>query len=195
MCLWGPWGSASPVTSQTKDPGCPVWQVFPLSPGSCPGAAGRSWSWRRWASPCLALSQVTAGLWVSAALIKQFVSDVAWGELDYLVVDTPPGTSDEHMATVEALRPYRPLGALVVTTPQVPLASPPASPGVCVCVSLCLSVWHLLQSYLGCVCVSVCLWHLLKSHLGCVCLSVFVLVGLGSGGPCSQLVTWFLAAL
>ncbi|KAI2576398.1 nucleotide binding protein 2, partial [Homo sapiens] len=52
------------------------------------------------------------------ALIKQFVSDVAWGELDYLVVDTPPGTSDEHMATIEALRPYQPLGALVVTTPQ-----------------------------------------------------------------------------
>ncbi|KAF5913781.1 cytosolic Fe-S cluster assembly factor NUBP2 isoform X2 [Diceros bicornis minor] len=52
------------------------------------------------------------------ALIKQFVSDVAWGQLDYLVVDTPPGTSDEHMATVEALRPYSPLGALVVTTPQ-----------------------------------------------------------------------------
>ncbi|KAM4820339.1 cytosolic Fe-S cluster assembly factor NUBP2 [Thomomys bottae] len=52
------------------------------------------------------------------ALIKQFVSDVAWGELDYLVVDTPPGTSDEHMAAVEALRPCRPLGALVVTTPQ-----------------------------------------------------------------------------
>nr|XP_044603189.1 cytosolic Fe-S cluster assembly factor NUBP2 isoform X2 [Equus asinus] len=52
------------------------------------------------------------------ALIKQFVSDVAWGQLDYLVVDTPPGTSDEHMATVDALRPYSPLGALVVTTPQ-----------------------------------------------------------------------------
>lgn len=47
------------------------------------------------------------------------MSDVAWGQLDYLVVDTPPGTSDEHMATVEALRPYSPLGALVVTTPQV----------------------------------------------------------------------------
>ncbi|XP_023377113.1 cytosolic Fe-S cluster assembly factor NUBP2 isoform X2 [Pteropus vampyrus] len=52
------------------------------------------------------------------ALIKQFVSDVAWGQLDYLVVDTPPGTSDEHMAAVDALRPYSPLGALVVTTPQ-----------------------------------------------------------------------------
>ncbi|XP_062036698.1 cytosolic Fe-S cluster assembly factor NUBP2 isoform X2 [Lepus europaeus] len=52
------------------------------------------------------------------ALIKQLVSHVAWGQLDYLVVDTPPGTSDEHMAAVEALRPCRPLQALLVTTPQ-----------------------------------------------------------------------------
>ncbi|XP_074053304.1 cytosolic Fe-S cluster assembly factor NUBP2 isoform X2 [Macrotis lagotis] len=52
------------------------------------------------------------------ALIKQFVSDVAWGDLDYLIVDTPPGTSDEHISTVEALRPYKPLGAILVTTPQ-----------------------------------------------------------------------------
>lgn len=65
---------------------------------------------------------------VSSALIKQFVSDVAWGPLDYLVVDTPPGTSDEHMAAVDALRPYGPLGALVVTTPQVLRERPPASP-------------------------------------------------------------------
>ncbi|XP_004604474.1 cytosolic Fe-S cluster assembly factor NUBP2 [Sorex araneus] len=52
------------------------------------------------------------------ALIKQFVRNVAWGPLDFLLVDTPPGTSDEHMAAVEALRPYSPLSALVVTTPQ-----------------------------------------------------------------------------
>ncbi|XP_066496829.1 cytosolic Fe-S cluster assembly factor NUBP2 isoform X2 [Tiliqua scincoides] len=52
------------------------------------------------------------------ALIKQFVSDVAWGELDFLIVDTPPGTSDEHISAVEALRPYKPLGAILVTTPQ-----------------------------------------------------------------------------
>ncbi|XP_068918739.1 cytosolic Fe-S cluster assembly factor NUBP2 isoform X2 [Petaurus breviceps papuanus] len=52
------------------------------------------------------------------ALIKQFVSDVAWGDLDYLIVDTPPGTSDEHISAVEALRPYKPLGAILVTTPQ-----------------------------------------------------------------------------
>ncbi|KAI6076753.1 Nucleotide-binding protein 2 [Aix galericulata] len=52
------------------------------------------------------------------ALIKQFVTDVAWGDLDFLIVDTPPGTSDEHISAVEALRPYKPLGAILVTTPQ-----------------------------------------------------------------------------
>jgi Mrp family chromosome partitioning ATPase len=35
------------------------------------------------------------------AMIRQFLSDVAWGQLDYLVIDTPPGTSDEHMSLVE----------------------------------------------------------------------------------------------
>lgn len=58
-------------------------------------------------------------LFISVALIKQFVADVAWGDLDFLIVDTPPGTSDEHISTVEALRPYKPLGAILVTTPQV----------------------------------------------------------------------------
>ncbi|XP_067407471.1 cytosolic Fe-S cluster assembly factor NUBP2 isoform X5 [Emydura macquarii macquarii] len=52
------------------------------------------------------------------ALIKQFICDVAWGELDFLIVDTPPGTSDEHISTVESLRPYKPFGAVLVTTPQ-----------------------------------------------------------------------------
>lgn len=58
-------------------------------------------------------------VFISVALIKQFVADVAWGDLDFLIVDTPPGTSDEHISTVEALRPYKPLGAILVTTPQV----------------------------------------------------------------------------
>lgn len=54
-----------------------------------------------------------------AAMIGQFVSDVAWGELDVLLVDTPPGTSDEHLAVVENLRKHRVDGAILVTTPQV----------------------------------------------------------------------------
>ncbi|XP_030622946.1 cytosolic Fe-S cluster assembly factor nubp2 [Chanos chanos] len=52
------------------------------------------------------------------ALIGQFVSDVAWGELDILLVDTPPGTSDEHLAVLENLRKHRVDGAILVTTPQ-----------------------------------------------------------------------------
>lgn len=53
------------------------------------------------------------------AMIKQFLQDVYWGQLDYLLVDTPPGTSDEHLAVVEYLQGWRQLdGAVVVTTPQ-----------------------------------------------------------------------------
>ncbi|XP_042364525.1 LOW QUALITY PROTEIN: cytosolic Fe-S cluster assembly factor nubp2 [Plectropomus leopardus] len=52
------------------------------------------------------------------AMIGQFVSDVAWGELDVLLVDTPPGTSDEHLAVLENLKKHRVDGAILVTTPQ-----------------------------------------------------------------------------
>lgn len=52
------------------------------------------------------------------AMIKQFVTDVNWGPLDYLIVDTPPGTSDEHLTLCEVLRDFHPAGAVVVTTPQ-----------------------------------------------------------------------------
>ncbi|PRP88979.1 hypothetical protein PROFUN_02257 [Planoprotostelium fungivorum] len=52
------------------------------------------------------------------AMIKQFIEDVVWGELDYLIVDTPPGTSDEHIAVIESLKEHQPDGAVIVTTPQ-----------------------------------------------------------------------------
>lgn len=34
-------------------------------------------------------------------LIKQFLKDVHWGPLDYLIIDSPPGTSDEHISIVQ----------------------------------------------------------------------------------------------
>ncbi|CDO75493.1 hypothetical protein BN946_scf184935.g29 [Trametes cinnabarina] len=53
------------------------------------------------------------------AMIRQFLSDVRWGELDYLVIDTPPGTSDEHLSLVEHMAPVHDrLSAVIVTTPQ-----------------------------------------------------------------------------
>eukprot|EP01125_Pyxidicula_operculata_P016306 TRINITY_DN5591_c0_g1_i2.p1 TRINITY_DN5591_c0_g1~~TRINITY_DN5591_c0_g1_i2.p1 ORF type:complete len:272 (-),score=54.52 TRINITY_DN5591_c0_g1_i2:19-834(-) len=52
-----------------------------------------------------------------SAIIKQFIDDVLWGSLDYLVVDTPPGTSDEHLSITEKLLPFNPK-CIIVTTPQ-----------------------------------------------------------------------------
>jgi Mrp family chromosome partitioning ATPase len=50
------------------------------------------------------------------SVIKQFLKDVEWGELDYLVVDSPPGTGDEPLAAAQLIESAD--GAIVVTTPQ-----------------------------------------------------------------------------
>ncbi|KAK5737696.1 cytosolic Fe-S cluster assembly factor cfd1 [Elasticomyces elasticus] len=56
------------------------------------------------------------------AMVRQFLSDVHWGALDYLLIDTPPGTSDEHISLVETLlkeaTSEQMAGAVIVTTPQ-----------------------------------------------------------------------------
>eukprot|EP01112_Ceratiomyxa_fruticulosa_P002455 TRINITY_DN1256_c0_g1_i1.p1 TRINITY_DN1256_c0_g1~~TRINITY_DN1256_c0_g1_i1.p1 ORF type:complete len:320 (-),score=64.71 TRINITY_DN1256_c0_g1_i1:87-1046(-) len=52
-------------------------------------------------------------------LIKQFLRDVDWGALDYLVVDSPPGTSDEHLSITQYLKSTGSVdGAVIVTGPQ-----------------------------------------------------------------------------
>ncbi|MES2429746.1 MAG: Mrp/NBP35 family ATP-binding protein [Bacteroidota bacterium] len=58
---------------------------------------------------------VWRGPMVSSA-IRQFTSDVDWGELDYLIIDMPPGTGDIHLTMVQTV-PVT--GVIVVTTPQV----------------------------------------------------------------------------
>jgi len=47
--------------------------------------------------------------------IRQFISDIQWGDLDYLVVDSPPGTGDEPLTVAQTIPDAE---ALVVTTPQ-----------------------------------------------------------------------------
>lgn len=51
-------------------------------------------------------------------LISQFLKDVDWGNLDYLLIDTPPGTSDEHLSIVQYLKECGIDGAVLITTPQ-----------------------------------------------------------------------------
>lgn len=52
---------------------------------------------------------------MASSALKQFLGDTEWGELDYLLIDLPPGTSDIHLTMVQTI-PVT--GALIVTTPQ-----------------------------------------------------------------------------
>ena len=52
---------------------------------------------------------------MASSALRQFISDVDWGELDYLLLDLPPGTSDIHLTMVQTV-PVT--GAVIVTTPQ-----------------------------------------------------------------------------
>ena len=59
-----------------------------------------------------------AVLWrgpMKSSAIRQFVSEVQWGDLDYLVIDSPPGTGDEHMTVLKTIPDAL---CVVVTTPQ-----------------------------------------------------------------------------
>ena len=50
------------------------------------------------------------------SVIKQFLGEVSWGDLDFLIIDLPPGTGDEALSVAHLLKGID--GALIVTTPQ-----------------------------------------------------------------------------
>ena len=60
----------------------------------------------------------TATLWrggMACSALKQLIADADWGELDYLILDTPPGTSDIHLSLLQTLAIT---GTVIVSTPQ-----------------------------------------------------------------------------
>lgn len=57
---------------------------------------------------------------MASSALKQFVSDVVWGDLDYLVIDLPPGTGDVHLTIAQTI-PVT--GAVIVSTPQTVAAA------------------------------------------------------------------------
>ena len=72
-------------------------------------------------------SRSTAVIWrgpKKTAMVRQFLTSTLWPDLDYLLIDTPPGTSDEHISLLETLlketagKPEQLAGAVIVTTPQ-----------------------------------------------------------------------------
>ena len=64
------------------------------------------------------VSPQTATLWrggMASNALKQLIADADWGELDYFILDTPPGTSDIHLTLLQTLAIT---GAVIVSTPQ-----------------------------------------------------------------------------
>jgi len=81
--------------------------------------------------------------------IKQFLKDVDWGDLDFLIVDSPPGTGDEPLAIAQLLENAD--GAIVVTTPQdVALADVRRS--ITFCRNVNLPVLGVVENMSGFVC-------------------------------------------
>lgn len=82
-------------------------------------------------------------------VIQQFLCDVAWGDLDYLIVDCPPGTGDEPLSVAQLIG--HPAAAVVVTTPQE-LAIADVRRCITFCQKANLPVAGVLENMSGYVC-------------------------------------------
>lgn len=82
-------------------------------------------------------------------LIKQFISEVDWGQLDYLVVDSPPGTGDEPLSVVQLIGSAD--GAIIITTPQQ-LSIVDVKKCITFCRQLNLPVLGVIENMSGFVC-------------------------------------------
>lgn len=82
-------------------------------------------------------------------VIKQFLADVDWGRLDYLVVDSPPGTGDEPLAVAQLVG--RPAAAVIVTTPQE-LSVADVRRSVAFCKTVDLPVLGIIENMSGLAC-------------------------------------------
>lgn len=89
------------------------------------------------------------------AMVRQFLNEVLWGECDYLLVDTPPGTSDEHISLAETLlkqaQPGQVSGAVVVTTPQA-VATADVKKELNFCTKTGINVLGVVENMSGFVC-------------------------------------------
>jgi ATP-binding protein involved in chromosome partitioning len=82
-------------------------------------------------------------------VIKQFLKDVQWGNLDFLIIDSPPGTGDEPLSIAQLIE--NPDGAIIVTTPQQ-LAISDVRKGISFCRKLSIPVIGVIENMSGFVC-------------------------------------------
>ena len=95
--------------------------------------------------------QDTAVIWrgpLKISAIRQFISDVTWGDLDYLIVDSPPGTGDEPLTVAQTIPDAE---ALIVTTPQeISLADVRKS--ITFCRQVKLDILGVIENMSGLIC-------------------------------------------
>ncbi len=97
-------------------------------------------------------SQDDAVIWrgpMKMGVIQQFLRDVDWGELDYLIIDSPPGTGDEPLSVCQLIGKLD--GAVVVTTPQK-VAAVDVRKSITFCRKLDLHVLGVIENMSGFVC-------------------------------------------
>lgn len=85
-----------------------------------------------------------------AGIIRQFLENVAWGDLDCLVIDCPPGTGDEPLSVVQLLDTAR-SSAVIVTTPQQ-LATIDVEKSIDFCRQLNLPITGIVENMSGFIC-------------------------------------------
>ena len=83
------------------------------------------------------------------SMIRQFLTDVRWGELDYLIVDSPPGTGDEPISLAQLLE--KPDGGIIVTTPQE-VALTDVRKAITFCRQVSLPILGVVENMSGFVC-------------------------------------------
>lgn len=88
---------------------------------------------------------------MKTGVITQFIRDVAWGELDYLIVDSPPGTGDEPLSVCQTLEGAD--GAVIVTTPQK-VAAVDVRKSISFCRQINLPILGVIENMNGFVCPS-----------------------------------------
>jgi ATP-binding protein involved in chromosome partitioning len=81
-------------------------------------------------------------------VIRQFIGEVEWGELDYLIIDSPPGTGDEPLTVAQLIKDAR---ALIVTTPQE-IALADVRKSINFCKTVHMAIVGLVENMSGYVC-------------------------------------------
>jgi ATP-binding protein involved in chromosome partitioning len=100
---------------------------------------------------CLLDDRDSAVIWrgpVKHGVIRQFISEVEWGELDYLVIDSPPGTGDEPLSVAQTISGTL---AVIVTTPQE-IALADVRKSINFCHQLRMPILGLVENMSGYVC-------------------------------------------